>query len=177
MFERTEHRDEEHVDERAWNFFSWSYGRGNTRGWDSTKEGIRPTATLGSGNGFRACAYCGRQALPIQERKYSHRTGQDEYISKGHCCVCKDAMDEVDMMVQIDIITKQFKSAISKCHQAMPKTNPEILFALVDKQHEEKKKSLRFWNNDGRISPHSLNDFNMNLKGSRYNDDDDEEYE
>ena len=168
MFERTEDRDEEHVDERAKGFFSWSYGRGNTRGWDSTKEGLRPTATIGSGDGFRACAYCGRQALPIQEKRWDNFEERYEYVKKGHCCVCKDAMDELEMMDQVDIITKQFNAAISKCHQAMPKTNPDVLFALVDRQHEEKKKSLRFWNNDGRISPHSLSDFNMNLKGSRY---------
>jgi len=172
MFERTNSRDEEHVDERAYKFFSYMYGReGHHYGWNSTKEGIRATATIGSGSGFRACAYCGRQALPIQQKKYNHRKDQDEYKSVGHCCVCKDAMDELDMMDQIDIITKQFKAAIGKCHQAMPKTNPEVLFALVDRQHEEKKKSLRFWNNDGRISPHSLDDFGMNLKGGRYNDD------
>lgn len=176
MFERTEHRDEEHVDERARSLFSWSYGCRGQAGWNSTKEGLRPTATLGAGDGLRACAYCGRQALPIQKREYSHLTGQDEYKKIGHCCVCKDAMDELDMVDQIDIITKQFNAALSKCHQAMPKTNPEVLFALVDKQHEEKKKSLRFWNNDGRISPHSLSDFNMNLKGSRY-DEKGEEYE
>lgn len=84
MFERTEHRDEDHVDERAYKFFSWSYGRnGGQAGWNSTKEGLRPTATLGSPRGFRACAYCGRQALPIQKKGYSHRTGQDEYKSMG----------------------------------------------------------------------------------------------
>lgn len=174
MFERTEHRDEEHVDERAYKFFSWSYGRnGGQAGWNSTKEGLRPTATLGNPRGFRACAYCGRQALPIQKKKeYSHRTGQDEYKSVGHCCVCKEAMDELDMMDQIDLITKQFKAALSECHRAMPKTNPDILFALVDRQHEEKKKTLRFWNNDGRISPHSLEDYGFTLNGSRFKEGD-----
>lgn len=169
MFGQTEHAGEEHVDERAYKFFSYMYGRnGHHKGWDSTKEGLRPTATLGKGDRIRACAYCGRRALPIQKRQYSHRTGQDEYKSIGHCCVCKDAMDELDMVDQIEAITKQFNAALNKCKGAMPKTNPAVLIALMDKEHEEKKKSLDFWIDDGRMPQHALNDVGFNLKGSRY---------
>lgn len=175
MFERTEHRDEPHVDERAWKFFSWSYGRGNTRGWDSTADGLRPTATLGTSGSLRVCAYCGRYALPIQTRQYSHRTGQDEFKNKGHTCVCREAMDEIDMVEQIDIINAQFRAALNKCHQAMPKTNPEILVALMDKAHQEKKKSIDFWIKDGRMPQHALEDAGFNIKGSRYESDGDDE--
>lgn len=60
MFETTESADQEHVDERAYKFFSYMYGRnGHHKGWDSTKEGLRPTATLGKSDRMRACAYCG----------------------------------------------------------------------------------------------------------------------
>lgn len=175
MFGQTEHAGEEHVDERAHKFFSWMYGRnGQHKGWDSTKEGLRPTATLGKGDRMRACAYCGRRALPIQKKQYSHRTGLDEYKNIGHCCVCKEAMDELDMVDQIDIITKQFNAALSKCQQAMPKTNPAVLLALMDKELEEKKKSLSFWTDDGRLPAHALADVGFNVKGSRYKNEDDE---
>lgn len=173
MFERTKHANEDHVDERSWKFFSWMYGAdGNHKGWDSTKEGIRPTATIGANDTWRACAYCGRQALPIQKRKYSHRTGRDEYTTIGHCCVCKDAMDELEMADQMDIITKQYRAAIRKCRGAMPKTNPAVLIALIDKAHEEKKKNLDFWIRDDRIPEHALNDVGFYLKGSRYEEED-----
>lgn len=175
MFEHTEHAGEDHVDERAQKFFSWMYSRnGQHKGWNSTEEGLRPTATLGKGDRMRACAYCGRRALPIQKKQYSHRTGQDEYKNIGHCCVCKEAMDELDMVDQIDIITRQFNAALSKCQQAMPKTNPAVLLALMDKELEEKKKSLSFWTDDGRLPAHALADVGFNVKGSRYKNEDDE---
>lgn len=175
MFETTESADQEHVDERAYKFFSYMYGRnGHHKGWDSTKEGLRPTATLGKSDRMRACAYCGRRALPIQKKQYSHRTGQDEYKNIGHCCVCKEAMDELDMVDQIDIITRQFNAALSKCNQAMPKTNPAVLLALMDKELEEKKKSLSFWTDDGRLPAHALADVGFNVKGSRYKNEDDD---
>ncbi|MCL6318721.1 hypothetical protein EXT67_20680 [Pectobacterium atrosepticum] len=65
MFERTNNRDEEHVDERAYKFFSSMYG------WNSTKEGIRETTTLTDGS-THICAYCGRMALPIQGERWDH---------------------------------------------------------------------------------------------------------
>lgn len=174
MFERTEHADEEHVDERAKEFFSWQYGRnGSHKGWDSTKEGLRPTATLGGNNSWRACAYCGRQALPIQMKRWVMMEDKYEYINKGHCCVCKDAMDELEMMEQVDIINRQFQKALSKCHSAMPKTNPAVLLALMDKAHEEKKKNLDFWIKDGRMPSHALDGVGFDLKGSRYTEEED----
>lgn len=170
MFEKTNHRDEDHVDERAHSFFSFQYsGKGAGYYWDFLSEEIIPTATLGGGGAVRFCAYCGRQALPIQERKYSHRTGQDEYKNKGHCCVCKDAMDEVDMVKKMEEITKQFEAALSQCRQAMPNADPEVVLAIMDLKNEEAKKSFKFWmGRDKDIPLYHLKDTGVDIEGSRY---------
>lgn len=170
MFERTEHRDEEHVDERAYKFFSYyTDGRrgGYHHGWNSMVEGLRATTTIDSGS-LHVCAYCGRIALPIQKSEYNHRRGEDEYISKGSCCVCKEAMDELEMIDQINVIKKQMEIAIGNCWAAMPATNPEVLLALVDRRAEETKKTLKFWNDRGSISPHTVETAGFKLAGPRY---------
>ncbi|ARB11577.1 hypothetical protein CB7_103 [Pectobacterium phage vB_PatM_CB7] len=168
MFERTKSRDEEHVDERAYKFFSYMYGReGHHYGWNSTKEGIRPTTVL-SDKSTHVCAYCGRMALPIQGERWDHFKDSREYFSKGHCCVCKKAMDELEMMDQLKIIEDQFENARSAVYRAMPKTNPDIVAAFVDRKAEQVKKDLKFWNSNGTISPHSLDKTGLELRGPRY---------
>lgn len=151
MFERTKNRDERHVDERAYPFFTYSYG-GN-RSWNSTKEGIRPTTVIQSRSGnLCVCVYCGRIALPIQGRRDNYsRMGEEVYFDKGHCCVCKDAMDELEMQDQIAIIREQYKEALHLCGQAMPKRNPNVLLAMMDSQLEEQKRDLKFHLRDDNV--------------------------
>lgn len=173
MFERTNNRDEDHVDERAYKFFSSMYGRdGHHYGWNSTKEGIRQTAVL-SDKTTHICAYCGRMALPIQGERWDNFKECRVYFDKGHCCVCKEAMDELEMMDQLKIIEDQFNNARNAVYQAMPKTNPELVNAFVDRKAEQLKKDLKFWNDRGIISPHSLDKAGLELLGPRYKNDED----
>lgn len=161
MFERTKTRDEEHVDERARSFFSYGYtGKegGYSHTWNSLAEGIRPTTVIQSDSGMSGvCAYCGRVALPIQGRRAGYsRMGEDTYYDKGKCCVCKDAMDELEMQDQIDEITKQFKAALRCCREAMPKKNPDVLLAMMDNRLKESKKDLGFHLRDGDLPDYAV---------------------
>lgn len=177
MFERTKNRDEEHVDERAHKFFSYMYGGdGCSYRWDSTKEGIRPTSMLSDGC-TPICAYCGRYGLPIQGVHHNMSRGGDrEYYSKGNCCVCKEAMDEVEMLDQLKVIEDQFKKARAAVYKAMPKTNPGLLEGFVDKKMEQIKKDLAFWNSFGQnISTTGLDKAGLKLTGPRFGDEEDYE--
>lgn len=165
FFERQGNQDDAHVDERAHRFYSWGgYSGGGGRGWDSTAEGLRPTTTLGD-NYTKVCAYCGRLALPIQKRVWDNFKGCSDFVNKGHCCVCKDAMDELEMVDQMEEIKKKFNAALRDCQAAMPKTNPAIVDAFIDRKAEKLKKDLKFWNDRGSIQAHALDKTGLKLSG------------
>ncbi|MCL6408604.1 hypothetical protein EXT70_23615, partial [Dickeya dadantii] len=56
------------------------------------------------------------------------------YFDKGHCCVCREAMDELEMIDQLKIIEDQFQNARNAVYKAMPKTNPALIDAFVDRK-------------------------------------------
>lgn len=146
MFERTKSRDEEHVDERAYPFFSYGYtGQpGHNYHWNSLTKGLQPTTVIG-GDHAPVCVYCGRLALPIQGETAGYsRMGSPDYYNKGHCCVCKEAMDELEMVAQMAAIKDQLEKALIACRAAMPKRNPQVLLALMDRAAQEAKKDIEF---------------------------------
>ncbi|AEZ66220.1 hypothetical protein phiTE_054 [Pectobacterium phage phiTE] len=90
------------------------------------------------------------------------------YFDKGHCCVCREAMDELEMIDQLKIIEDQFQNARNAVYKAMPKTNPALIDAFVDRKAAQLKKDLKFWNDCGSIVPHSLDKTGLELRGPRY---------
>lgn len=142
MFERTNDRDEDHVDERAYPWFSYMYGGNPAKhyyGWNSTKNGIRPTSTFDY-DGTEICAYCGRRALPIQSLRGSSLTG--EYFTKGHCCVCKDAMDELECRDKEEEVRQKMRSLISDIRRVAPRPKTAVAIAIVKAKAEYQEKQL-----------------------------------
>ena len=84
----------EYCDPRARRHFSSGFvgkthgenGTGYKTSWDSMSE-ASPTAVHILDSDRCYCAYCGQRAFPIQ---------REDYSVYGFCCVCKDAMDEVE---------------------------------------------------------------------------------
>jgi len=142
--ERTKGREEEHVDERAWKFFSYGYSGEYSYHWKSTSEGLRPTAVLQCGYTYPVCAYCGRQALPIQgeHRGPDGSWGSTSYYDRGHCCVCKDAMDELEYKDKENEIRDKMNQLISDLRKVSPAVNPEVVKALVEERAEQDLKEL-----------------------------------
>lgn len=141
--ERTEGREQEHVDERAYKFFSYGYSGEYRYHWKSTSEGLRPTAVLEHAHHYPVCAYCGRQALPIQGEKKNHSyMGSTSYYDKGHCCVCKDAMDEIECKDKEDEIRGKMNRLIADLRKVSPKVNPEVVKAMVEERAARDLKEL-----------------------------------
>jgi len=142
MLENTKHRDEEHVDERARQFFQWGYsGDGNSYHWNSLAKGLKPTLTLESRLG-NYCGYCGRRALPIQGEKGDLYSRDKKYFSKGHCCVCRDAMDELEIEHQKEQLIDKMNQALSQLNSVKPEVNHEVMTSLVQAEAEQKIKEI-----------------------------------
>lgn len=165
MFERTQYRNEEHVDERAYKFFSYQYGRdGHQHGWNSLAVGLSPTSIISAGN-LIVCAYCGRRALPIQQRITSQGwSPEEDYANKGYCCVCKDAMDEVAVMEQMSKIQDQMYRAIQECKNTLPAPDRRIVLALIDWQAVEAKNELEFFAKGALLPRHVVERAGFELK-------------
>lgn len=136
FLERTKSKDEEHVDERAYPFFSTVYGKdGWVSDWDSTKPGLRVTKTVMIDNyGTPVCAYCGRVGLPIQDRSTLN--------FKGHCCVCKDAMDEVEIKTEVKKIKEKFDNLLEEMYRSLPEPNEIVLQYVIERKAKQEIDSL-----------------------------------
>lgn len=166
--ERTEGRDQEHVDERAYPFFSYGYSGEYNYHWKSTSEGLRPTAVLEQCHNYPVCAYCGRQALPIQgERKNYSSMGSTSYYDKGHCCVCKDAMDELECKDKEDEIREKMTELLRSVRQAMPKVNPDVVEALIKERMARDLKELTRNKDRGWDIDNQLDGFGIEMKRER----------
>lgn len=138
FMERTKSRDEEHVDERAYGFFSSVYGsNGWVYDWNPTKPSLRPTKTLKDEDGYGnpVCAYCGRLGLPIQD--------PNNYNFKGHCCVCKDAMDELEIKEEKRKLQEKFNDILQGIDEALPKINGEVIELLIQKRRDDEIKAMQ----------------------------------
>lgn len=137
FLERTKSRYEEHVDERAYGFFSsFCVGDGWVYEWNPTKPGLLPTKMLKDGDGYDSpvCAYCGRLGLPIQDPNYNF---------KGHCCVCKDAMDELEIKGEKRKLQEKFEDILKGIDEALPKINGEVIELLIQKRRDDEIKGMQ----------------------------------
>lgn len=160
--ERTTDRNEHHVDERAYKFFSYGYPKYH---WMSITEGLRPTAVLVSKHTCPVCAYCGRQALPIQG-EHRDSFGSPSYYDKGHCCVCKDAMDELECKDKEEEIRGKMNRLLADLRGISPRVNPEVAKAMVQARAERDLKEI-----EGNVKrswgiQHRLKDYGINLVGN-----------
>lgn len=163
--ERTEDREQEHVDERAYKFFSYGYSGKYKYHWKSTSEGLRPTAVLEHGHFYPVCAYCGRQALPIQgERKNHSYMGSTSYYDKGHCCVCKDAMDELECKDKATEIREKMNRLLVELNNAKPKINPDVVEAMIQERAARDLKELNREKECGWGIHHQLDGLGIKLK-------------
>lgn len=137
-------RNEEHVDERAYPFFHHVYGRDGYVCEYSSTSGAKPTKVL-SIEGFyhKYCAYCGRKALPIQGELEKGRGFFTGYYDIGHCCVCKDAMDEVEHNNKLIELKKRHEHELLKLEESRPKLNQEVVSKLVEKVFKERQEQLK----------------------------------
>lgn len=134
-------RDEEYVDPRAHGFFYYGYGRdGYSHFWNSTSENLKPTTTLQVSGALPICAYCGRKALSIQGKTF------DGYYSKGYCCVCSDAMDEIDTLKELDELIKKQEKELQSCRAKLPVINQEAMEKVVDFAVRQSKEEFKRWN-------------------------------
>lgn len=165
--ERTEGREQEHVDERAYKFFSYGYSGGYNYHWNSTSRGLRPTAVLEHRHFYPVCAYCGRQALPIQgERKNESYMGSTSYYDKGHCCVCKDAMDELECADKEEEIRQKMNRLLGQLRQAMPKVNPDVVEAMIQERAARDLKELERNKKDGWGSTPQLESLGIKIRNA-----------
>lgn len=170
--ERTKGREQEHVDERAYKFFTYCYSGEYHYQWKSTSEGLRPTAVLEQCHNYPVCAYCGRQALPIQgTRRNQSYMGSTSYYDKGHCCVCKDAMDELECRDKEDEIRGKMNALLSELHQAMPKVNPDVVEAMIKERAARDLKELNRDKGRGWGINHQLDGFGIKMKTEKTRED------
>ncbi|BBK09175.1 hypothetical protein [Klebsiella phage 05F01] len=148
-------RNEEHVDERAYPFFHHVYGRDGYVGEYNSTSGAKPTKVL-SIEGFyhKYCAYCGRKALPIQGELEKGRGFFTGYYDIGHCCVCKDAMDEVEHNNKLVELKKRHENELLELEESRPKLNQEVVSKLVEKVFKERQEQLKKDLQDFEKYPH-----------------------
>lgn len=170
--ERTQSREQEHVDERAYKFFSYGYSGEYKYHWKSTAEGLRPTAVLEHNHFYPVCAYCGRQALPIQGERGNHSyMGSTSYYDKGHCCVCKDAMDEIECKDKEEEIKKKMNKLLGQLRQAMPKVNPDVVEAMIQERAARDLKELERNKKDGWGIYHQLESLGIKISNEPEDDE------
>lgn len=139
---------ESHVDPRAYKSFRFD-GRGKNGAeysWDGTSEEAKETLTLTLEeiSGYPICAYCCRQALPIQKnlRRY------DDYRTTGYGCVCKKAMDEVDVREKIKQEEEKHYKKIRSIQARGPVVNKRAVKLLIDRKTKDIHSQL---NEDNRF--------------------------
>ena len=164
LLSRTLSKNDEHVDERAYPFFSYQYSGSGKRdwSWNSLSDGLRKTTVLTIGY-EKVCAYCGRRALPIQKSVSSAYMGT-EYHDMGECCVCKDAMDELEIKDKVKELRKEMEQAIRRLESIAPPINPDVVSALIDANADHLKKEVERNREYGGVSPYTLDQAGIKIR-------------
>lgn len=120
----------EHADPRSYKFFHSYYVGvgGNEEGGkmsthvDTRHEELKPTEH------YRGlwCAYCGHRVYSIQPRSLG-------YDISGYFCVCKDAMDEIEISDKLRELKEKYREEKSKLEMSLPKKSVEVKRKLIDK--------------------------------------------
>ena len=144
-----------YADERAKHMISEGFvgnGHGNygilnqySVSFDTSHPDARPTETVKIGS-FHYCAYCSRPALSIQAGLANKKCGlgsglhSSAYAVTGHTCVCKGAMDEVQMNNDIKELNDKLEQQKRDCENEIQKlkmshilSNPNTAEDLVQR--------------------------------------------
>lgn len=152
---------EDYVDPRAYKFFRFS-GSSHSEtlySWD-TQSGAKPTKVLKSDTHMPVCAYCGRRGLPLQPNIAMYR----DYDVTGHTCACKEAMDEIDMLAEIERVRSVADEAIAALKRNMPKINSEVVQKLMKADMDRKIERLQEDQERGwGVSEHNFDNTSIRL--------------
>ncbi len=91
--------------------------------WNSHSETV-PTTVYSLRSDAHVCAWCGNRPFPLQ----------DAYLDViGYICVCKDAMDEVELIAEYQALLKEQAQARQALKDKLPKPSQVVLDMVVDK--------------------------------------------
>lgn len=124
--------------------------------WEST-SGAKETKMIVFGYSDRVCAYCGNPGLPLQPLIERHR----DYAVTGYTCVCKDAMDEIEIKEQLGQLKAKHRQEESLLEEKLPAVNKRVLKAVADSRVEELKKNI----DHGHFLEEYLSSFEIKIKG------------
>lgn len=101
---------------------------------DTSHPELKPTRTIVIEGGRPHCVYCGEIALPIQAGR---RHGGDFEVT-GLCCVCKDAVAELELMDKVNELRSQFNLAERELIKQFPQPDKKKLTAIRLQKLKEK---------------------------------------
>lgn len=105
--------------------------------WEST-SGAKETKMIVFGYSDRVCAYCGNPGLPLQPLIERYR----DYTVTGYTCVCKDAMDEIEIKEQLEQLKAKHHQEESLLEEKLPKVSKKVLKDVADIRAKELKKHI-----------------------------------
>lgn len=73
------------------------------------------------------CAYCGNKGFPLQP----HISRHDDYRITGYTCVCKDAMDSLDIEEQVEAMKVRHRKELEELLSKKPKENKDVVKAVA----------------------------------------------
>jgi len=128
-----------HCDKRAEKFFNEAYigtsenarkNGANEQGycinWNSSHEDLIPTSSFRIDSDYY-CVYCANKMYPIQDglrrRGFGEYPSHQDYEVTGHACVCKHAMNEIEMNRKLNELKEQCQE---NCNEIMKKYNLNI---------------------------------------------------
>lgn len=123
-------------------------GSGHLTSWDSC-SGAVPTRAHALSHSRLYCVYCGNRAFPIQ----SEIGGKPS----GYCCVCTDAMDEVQWRREHDAILEKHALELEAHSRQRPKSNKDVVRKLVQRIHNQQMDDLE----KGHLSERQLKDLGI----------------
>lgn len=98
--------------------------------YDSTSGG-KPTKMVHTSRYGRLCAYCGENGLPLQPFfKGSFNPDSDDRVV-GYMCVCKDAMDELEIEQAIKDLRAKQAQEMKNLEDTMPKPSNSVLSKVM----------------------------------------------
>jgi hypothetical protein len=119
----------EHCDERAKKFFHQGYvgpasgedGTPYATFWDSSDADLEETSMYAAARTGPRCVYCGNRGYAIQPWISS-----GDYSTRGHACICKGAMDEIEHRDQVKKLRAQHARELRALQLKGPQPSLEV---------------------------------------------------
>lgn len=138
----------DYCDKRAKKYFSRGFvghshgedGTGYRYSWDSS-SGASPTKMI-TGIGNPRCAYCGNEGLPLQPYFTASFDPDCNTTITGYACICKDAMDQLEVEDKLDQMALRHASEVRELQQQLPNVNKIVLKKLLDEKVKRQKEEI-----------------------------------